>query len=247
MIRLMHLLTALCMTAMIAGCGYESSAGGGYENGTPGETEMPINDDPMFAATAAGFAVDTAKSGTLNGHYYDKGTFSVSKAMTNYDTAFSDKADNDQNIEISSWITIYFNADADPATITPSAVSITRPAPTVSGASAYPTSVEVETEYIAAERKLIIKPQVRFYGKQGKSSDANELGQTWWDWKAIKPGMTYTIVLSSSIKDTAGRSLTVQNGVSSWTFTTSKFDYGLYWFGANGACAKYIPGRANWE
>ncbi|ADL13429.1 Ig-like domain-containing protein [Acetohalobium arabaticum] len=60
--------------------------------------------------------------------------------------------------------------------------------------------------------------------------------------RGVKTGLEYQIFIKDDIKDDSGNSLKENH---SFEFKTSDLDYGLYWFGPNGECEKYVDGRKN--
>lgn len=61
--------------------------------------------------------------------------------------------------------------------------------------------------------------------------------------KGLKQNTQYKVILQASILDSNSQPVLTQN--TDWSFTTQYLSYGLYWFGANGECEKYMEGRTN--
>jgi len=107
---------------------------------------------------------------------------------------------------------------------------------------------EIPLEWTVSGNQIIIRPLCRFVPREsGRSAVFPETGRYLPHEKGIRylgmvPDGSYRLVLSGALADLQGRSLADPLELE---IRTTDLQYGLYWMGPDGYCARFIPGESN--
>ncbi len=131
------------------------------------------------------------------------------------------------NVETSTYITIEFNKNIDISTFNDTTFNVVNQhnGDIINGEFAF-----------TDEKTAVFMPAFEFY----YSSDINDTLNN-----AIKPNYNYDIEVIGGADGVKSLSGAEMESTYTWTFNTIELDYGLYWFGEDNKCEKYVSGRPN--
>jgi hypothetical protein len=137
--------------------------------------------------------------------------------------ATTSNINNQTNVPISQWITVSFDCDINPATLTSSTFKVVRAS----------DNAVVEGTISYSNRVVTFKPTFTFYQNGTKV-----------EYKGLRQNTQYKVILdAANIKTPSGQPATITQ--TTFTFTTADLDYGIYFLGSDGSFEKFVPGRAN--
>lgn len=177
----------------------------------------------IMALSFVACELDTYNEGENEGSEPSESMFFAYEVPNAPNYATTSNIDNQTNVPISQWITVSFDCDIDPATLTSSTFKVVRAS----------DNAVIEGTISYANRVATFKPTFMFYQNGSKV-----------EYKGLRQNTQYKVILDATkIKTPSGQLATITK--TTFTFTTADLDYGIYFLGSNGEFEKFVPGRAN--